>query len=186
MGAAPGVVQVVVRILRDLAVDLPEEVGITRPPAVEALLEVADEKGGPAGFLNAIEAHDGLEVVLEDEVLPRACVLEFVEEPVLDAAVEAVVDVELAFGLEEQGDVIAEGQVAALTDLAFVDLLVAGEQLVDGMGLVLFDTKGEPEGVTGQGAQVVAGLGREGDGFGVCSVGVGCRPGLAVFAESDL
>ena len=75
------------------------------------------------------------EVVGEDFPLAGAGVLELVEEPVLHVAVEAVIDVELALGVQQQGDVVTEGQPAALADFPVVDGLVTTEEAMHGLGL---------------------------------------------------
>ena len=135
LGAAAGEIESVIAVVGNQPVDHAQEFGIARAPAVEALLEVAHEERRPPLGLFLLSAHDLHEVIFEHLPLAGAGVLEFVEEPVLHAAIQAVIDVELTLGVEEQGDVVAEGQSASLADLPVIDLIIPLKQAMHGLRL---------------------------------------------------
>jgi len=125
LGASAGVIESVVPFIGDQAVYLAQQLRVAGAPSVEALLQVAHEECGPPLGLLLVAADDLHEVVLEDLPLAGARVLELVEQPVLHAAIQTVIDVELTLGVEQQGDVVAEGQTSPLADLPVIDLVIA-------------------------------------------------------------
>ena len=76
-----------------VSADSAQEFGIAPAPAVEALLEVTHEEGRPP-FSRGI-VRDFIKVIRQDFPLPGAGVLKLVEEPMLYATIESIIDVEL-------------------------------------------------------------------------------------------
>ena len=106
--AASGLVEAEVHpIARDGLVEVAEQLAVAGAPFVEALLQVADHEDASV-FVRL--ADDFADVALEHGELLGAGVLEFIEQPVLDGAVQAVGHLLLVerLGVREQSDVIAE------------------------------------------------------------------------------
>ena len=101
LGAAARIVEAVISFLRDVRVLLAQKLRIAGTPAVEALLEVSDEEYRPPFGTDGMLADDFIDVIFQHLVLAGARILEFIEQPMLHFAVEAVVDVELALRIEE-------------------------------------------------------------------------------------
>ena len=76
--------------------DLVEEAVVAPAPEVEALLGVAYVE---EGTLTGIVLHDLVDEVLQDCPLGTAGVLEFVEEPMVETAVEAELEEEARGGI---------------------------------------------------------------------------------------
>ena len=93
-----------------LVFPLTQELRVAPSPPVEALLGVADEVGRRPFFLTLGAFR---EVVAQYFPLAAAGVLEFVEKPMTELAVEPVFEVELLFfgQAEQQVDVIAEAKL---------------------------------------------------------------------------
>ena len=115
--------------------EITQELPVAGAPFVKALLEVAHDEDAPV-FLRLFD--DLADVALEHGELLGAGVLEFVEQPVLDRAVEAVGHLVLVERLRvrEQGDVVAETQQARPAVLLVVGGLVIPEAAVQGLGLL--------------------------------------------------
>ena len=183
LGAASGEIEPVVAVVGNLGIHHPQELGIACTPAVEALLQVAHEEGCPPLGLFLLSAHDLHEVILEDLPLAGAGILEFVEEPMLHAAIQPVIDVKLTLGVQEQGDVVAKGQATPLADLAVVDLVVALQQAMHGLGLRQLLLQRDGVGCPRQHAQRITRGSGQVDGFTFLSRRIGkrkIRPHLAV------
>ena len=140
-----------------------EQLPVARAPFVEALLQVSHHEDRPV--LGRLD--DLVDVTGEHCELRRARVLEFVEEPVLDAAVQAVLDLLLLerVGLGQQRDVVAEAQQAASAVGLIVDLLVRAEAAVEGLGLLQAGRHQLVDGAEEQVADGIRGRRIDVDGF---------------------
>ena len=114
--------------------DFPEETCVAAAPSVDGLLSVADiEKGaGARGILNNFVGER-----IEDAPLGAAGVLEFIEQPVVVASIEPVIEIPpprilRAVG-EEKGN-IGKGERAGFAHGGVIDGLVTRQQGMEGTG----------------------------------------------------
>ena len=135
-GAPVGLVQaLVVSVSADGAMEVLQEFTVPGTPFVERLLEVADDEDA-AVCLRMFD--DFVYVPLQYVELLGAGVLEFVQQPVLDAAIQPILDVLLLerVRMGQQGDVIAETQPSGPSVLLVVGRLVFAQASSQGPRLL--------------------------------------------------
>ena len=137
--------------LRIALPQFPEEPGVPTPPAIDRLFDIPDHKeaAGSGSILDHL-----VDEVFDGKPLQPAGVLELVEQPVVDPAVEPVVERHPAirgvgiereegivpglgrpgFGTHQDAGEIAVGQAAPIADQLGVEVLVTCHHAVDSPG----------------------------------------------------